>query len=441
MQAPSTPESLLILGASARAAAWSAQRAGYEPLAADMFGDRDLAVCRQTRLVRDYPRGLERAARSLPDAPWMYTGALENQPALVDRIAAYRTLYGNRGAVLRRVRDPFQVAAALQAAGLPVPEVARSVASCGSGTWLCKPFHSCGGDRITRFEVGPKVPQEVESEAHAEPRVARDSTSVSPSQLGVSADYTARGQVGPFVERNLFRFSLNGLKSVLRQSCPRAAYYQRFIAGAGACGAVFVAAGGRAVLLGTTHQWAGTHWAGAAGFRYSGSGGPQELDPSVETSLRLVGDCLASSFALTGLFGVDAIIADQTVWPVEVNPRYTASVEILERALGVQTIRLHVHACCWGELPATQPATPICHCGKQIIYARRDIRIPPEFIALADEANAGSVWPSLADIPAVGVRIARSQPVVTVLADGADLAVVVRQLRQRAKQVQELLRC
>ncbi|MCY2989769.1 MAG: ATP-grasp domain-containing protein [Planctomycetota bacterium] len=410
MQAPSTPvptsESLLILGASARAAAWSAQRAGYEPLAADMFGDRDLAVCRQTRLVRDYPCGLERAARSFPDAPWMYTGAIENQPALVDRIAAHRTLYGNRGAVLRRVRDPFQVEAALQAAGLPVPEVARSGATCGSGTWLCKPFHSCGGDRITRFEVGPKVPQEEASEARAEPRAAHDSTSVSPSQLGVSANY-----------------------------------YQRFIAGAGVCGAVFVAAAGRAVLLGTTHQWAGTHWAGAGGFRYSGSGGPQKLDPSIEASLRLVGDCLASSFALTGLFGVDAIIADQTVWPVEVNPRYTASVEILERALGVQAIRIHVHACCWGELPATQPATPICHCGKQIIYARRDIRIPPEFNVLADEANAGSVWPSVADIPAVGVQIARNQPVVTVLADGANLAVVVRQLRQRVKQVQELLRC
>jgi uncharacterized protein len=410
MQAPSvrvpTSEPLLILGASARAAAWSAQRAGYEPLAADMFGDRDLVVCRLSRLVRDYPRGLERAARSFPDAPWMYTGALENHPALVDRIAANRALYGNRGSVLRRVRDPFQVAAALQAAGLPVPEVARTAASCGSGTWLCKPFRSCGGDRITRFEVSQKMPTERESEARAEPQAARDSTGVSPSRLGVSAHY-----------------------------------YQRFIAGVGACGAVFVASGGRAVLLGTTHQGTGTHWAGAAGFRYSGSWGPQELDHSVEASLRLVGDCLASSFALTGLFGVDAIIADQTVWPVEVNPRYTASVEILERALGVQAIRLHVRACRWGELPATQPATPICHCGKQIIYARRDIGIPPEFGEFADEANAGSVWPSLADIPAVGVQIARSQPVVTVLAEGADLAVVERQLRRRVQQVQELLGC
>ena len=195
------------------------------------------------------------------------------------------------------------------------------------------------------------------------------------------------------------------------------------------------------MLLGATHQSAGSDWAGAAGFRYSGSWGPQELEPAVAVSLRRVGDCLASSFALTGLFGVDAIIADQTVWPVEVNPRYTASVEILERALGVQAVRLHVRACRWGELPAEPPATPICRCGKQVLYARRAICIPPELNSLVDHANTGSPWPSFADLPAVGAHIAGGQPVLTVLAEGTDLSVVQRQLRRRVAEVQELLGC
>ena len=36
----------------------------------------------------------------------MYTGGLENQPALIDQIAALRPLWGNAGAALHRVQAP-----------------------------------------------------------------------------------------------------------------------------------------------------------------------------------------------------------------------------------------------------------------------------------------------------------------------------------------------
>src|SRR5687767_11650245 len=97
-------EPLIILGASARAAAQSAARGGFAPYAADLFADEDLRACCPAVQVSDYPAGLEAAAREFPPGPWMYTGGLENHPALVDRIATQRPLWGNSGTVIRAVR-------------------------------------------------------------------------------------------------------------------------------------------------------------------------------------------------------------------------------------------------------------------------------------------------------------------------------------------------
>src|SRR5207253_1175133 len=139
---------LLILGVSARAAAWSALRAGLSPSAADLFADRDLAAVAPCVRVgpNSYPRGLLAAAEALPAGPWLYTGALENHPDLVDDLAGRRPLWGNSGPVLRAARDPLAVAAAVRAAGLPAPEVRLDPAGLTrDGSWLCKARASSGG--------------------------------------------------------------------------------------------------------------------------------------------------------------------------------------------------------------------------------------------------------------------------------------------------------
>ncbi|HKB02483.1 MAG TPA: hypothetical protein VKD90_09695, partial [Gemmataceae bacterium] len=86
---------LLIVGASARAAAASARRAGFDPWCADLFGDADLA-----RLAPDSvrcpadksPAGLIDTLRDAPPGPLIYTGGLENHPKLVRALAGLRTL-------------------------------------------------------------------------------------------------------------------------------------------------------------------------------------------------------------------------------------------------------------------------------------------------------------------------------------------------------------
>src|SRR3569623_1274642 len=96
-------------------------RAGYTPWCVDLFADADLtARCRASASDR-YPEGLFDLARGLPDAPWMYTGGLENYPDLIDDLGAERPLLGNDGDLLREVRNPFVMIESLRSAGVHVP--------------------------------------------------------------------------------------------------------------------------------------------------------------------------------------------------------------------------------------------------------------------------------------------------------------------------------
>src|SRR5206468_6904268 len=91
-----TTQNLLILGASTRAAAFSALRAGLAPRCADYFADRDLAATCPVERVdsEEGAEGLERAARQLPGNAWIFTGPLENHPDLVERLSQTIPLLG-----------------------------------------------------------------------------------------------------------------------------------------------------------------------------------------------------------------------------------------------------------------------------------------------------------------------------------------------------------
>src|SRR5439155_18688560 len=99
-----------VVGASARAAVHSLARAGLSAWAVDLFADRDLArvapcaVCPPDR----YPAALPELARQFPPGPALYTGGLENHPAVVGELAADRELWGNPPDRLERVREPFR---------------------------------------------------------------------------------------------------------------------------------------------------------------------------------------------------------------------------------------------------------------------------------------------------------------------------------------------
>ena len=132
-------------------------------------------------------------------------------------------------------------------------------------------------------------------------------------------------------------------------------------------------------------------------------------------------------------------MAGDVVWPVEVNPRYTASVEVFERAYGTTALTLHI-AACRGELPTSRaPNEAESTAGKAIVYATEHGRVPKAFGELVQQLDAGSQWPCLADIPDTGTRLQPGHPIATVLADGSSPTAVERRLRELASQVQRVV--
>jgi predicted ATP-grasp superfamily ATP-dependent carboligase len=366
---------LIVLGASVRALAASAIRAGYEPYAIDLFADRDLAaMCRAMR-IKHYPDDFLSAMVTAPQAPWIYTGGLENYPQLIERMAKVRPLLGNNGEVVRAARDVVRLGEVVEQARLKFPEIASHAEE---GKWLLKEQRSSGGLGV-RFATAKEMREPAEG-----------------------------------------------------------SYLQRYVEGE-AMSALFVGAGGEAALIGVTKQLMGRDFGLSKEFLYVGNIGPVMLGEAEMRQLHAVGGALADSFGLVGLFNVDLVRSAKKLWPVEINPRYSASVEVLERGLGVRAVEWHVAACEEGMLPVVVVRTARGVCGKAVVYAERDGYVPAALEEIARDWNGEGDWPGLADLPRTGEAFVAGQPVVTVLAEGETPGEVETKLRRRVEVVQTLL--
>jgi uncharacterized protein len=363
---------IIVLGASARAAAQSVIRAGMSAYAIDCFADQDLTALCPTVKIDRYPHGFTKALAAAPEGTWLYTGGLENYPRLVDRLAAIRPLAGNPGAILRRVRDQNQLALTTSAAGCSTPREAKSE------RWLVKPKHGSGGTEI-RFATGADL-----------------------------------------------------------ENPPRHSFLQPFIEGE-ARSAVYVAARGQATFLGVTRQLLGHDFQLTRPFLYVGSLGPVLPNLAELQSVSHLGNVLADQFSLTGLFNVDYVSAAGKIWPLEVNPRYSASIEVLERATGFTTIGPHLAACAGARLLKGPQLISKRFAGKAVVYAQRDGVIPNALGGLIADMNQPGEPPLVSDLPRLGEPVRKDQPVLTVFAEAASLAGAEARLRQRVDAVKEIL--
>jgi predicted ATP-grasp superfamily ATP-dependent carboligase len=161
--------------------------------------------------------------------------------------------------------------------------------------------------------------------------------------------------------------------------------------------------------------------------------------------LELMGRVLALEFALVGIFGVDYILSDDEPWPVEVNPRYTASVEVLELALRRSLLAEQLQTCnperfASNRSRATSAPPARCVVGKAIAYASRDLVAPDIPIDEAWRDDAFAI-PTVADIPWPETRIEAGQPVLTVFLSAPDLASCEAKLQRRIEAWQGRLEC
>jgi predicted ATP-grasp superfamily ATP-dependent carboligase len=191
-------------------------------------------------------------------------------------------------------------------------------------------------------------------------------------------------------------------------------YFQERVDGL-ALSAVFVAAGGEARLLGVTRQLLGIP---GEPFVYRGNLGPWPLPPRVRNRIAQLGAVISANLPVLGLFGVDFVLHGSEPWLVEINPRYTGAVEVLELACRRGLFGHHVNACC--NLAIFGPeALAGTHnvVGKAILYAAQDMVIG-ELLPLTTLPAADRFCvPELADIPDAGAEFRAGEPVVTVFSE------------------------
>ena len=267
------------------------------------------------------------------------------------RLALGRQLLGNSPASLVGARDPFAVADVVRRAGGRMPRTLppSEARSASPGTrWLRKPRRGGGGSGVREWTRG---------------------AALRPDEL--------------LQER---------VEGVLAS-------------------AAFAANGQRAVLLGISRGLSGDPAFGACGYRYCGSLYPFSADSHLLDRMSAIASALTGAFRLVGLNGVDFIIRDGEPYVLEINPRYSASMELIERSRRRSAFEVHL-AACDGALPAPDADPQSQVFGKAVCYARRDL--------VVGDSTRWVVRDDLRDVPFPGERIRAGRPVCTVFAQGED---------------------
>jgi hypothetical protein len=177
--------------------------------------------------------------------------------------------------------------------------------------------------------------------------------------------------------------------------------------------AAFVADGRQSVVLGWTEQLRGPR-----GFLYGGNILPLEGPPAAFDEVCAIARALTEEFGLCGLNGFDFILSGGTPVVVEVNPRFCASMELIDRATGLSAFALHL-AAFRGSLPTAVRGGDE-QWGKAVLYA-------PTRVILGDT----TAWMErgVRDVPHPGEVIQKGHPICTVLASGSPRAVCEARLR------------
>jgi predicted ATP-grasp superfamily ATP-dependent carboligase len=367
------------VAAIARPYVAAASAAGYHLLAADVFGDEDTRAASAALLVLPYRDGgfTEDAIRhilipalSLYQIPYLlYGSGFETNPSLLDLLSPHITILGNTSSTISRCKSPRDFYASCLALDIPVPDTRFALQSFIDeplDAWLCKRAGHAGGMHVTPVSGGMPEPE---------------------------ADV----------------------------------YFQRKIAGQ-PVSLLFLAHDDQAHIVGFQRQLVCPH--GNLPYRYAGLVGPLALAPGVQDALVQAASKLTSHYGLRGLNSLDAIMVEDAIFALEINPRLSASLALYEHQ--AQWLRAHVATCLVEpqvNIPAAAPSGVGQVRANLVCYSPIDVEVP-----------AGFAWPSwVVDRPPAGTRIQQHMPLCTIVATAGNDREAEHLARQRAQALNEAL--
>jgi len=163
-----------------------------------------------------------------------------------------------------------------------------------------------------------------------------------------------------------------------------------------------------------------------AGFGFCGSVTPC-WHPQV-TAMIDRAEQIAAASGCVGTIGIDFVIGDD-IYAIEINPRFQATVDTVEMAMGCNLFSLHTGAC-GGVLPESIPV-PIRYAARRILFADSDMTINKDLRHLL---------PKVADIPWPGTELEKDQAIVSVYGWGETRDDALFDLDKNITSVQQYLR-
>jgi uncharacterized protein len=393
------PPTMAVIGFSARAAAQSAKRQGFEVVAIDVCADRDLLEYCRAHYRLDDPSWPDTLNLDYPHASLLLTGGMEHRGSWVDRCHRHSERAGATGAQLRSMRtlanwDKWAVTSELGWPRTISHENFVSIAmdSMRRSSWLVKNLESGGGMSTTDFE-----------------------------------------------EQDL-RQNLDGI------------YFQERMPGE-TIGVTFLSSQVSSTFVGAMGTWPHKAHAANKPYVYRGSYGPIPLSRTNIDKLQRFATIAGRESGLLGLWQADFLLHEGELTLLEINPRWSASMDLLDNVLDMRLVEKH-DASVRGTISSIameKIASRACEealfstkhlLGKLIVYADHPCLVSSsqsEFwwskrwtMDMSHEFNCSR----FADIPTAGTRIPAGGPILTVVASGSEMESILIALESAEAGVQ-----
>ena len=396
-------QTLLLVGMDLPALAKSARNAGYRVFAADFFGDLDLI------------RACDRYEAVIKQRSGLICGRIEDNfnPEVFVKLVKKLLVEDSADGILLSsgLDDSFDV---LEELNSLVPIIGNSP------------------ETIRRVREKPRFFEELKRLGIAYPKSVVVEDLKEAERVAKDFDY-------PLVLKPLAGFAGVGIRKVESKYSLKRAFkivskhsekvlIQQFIEGVHAS-VSFVSSSGNVKVLTVNKQLLGMRELGQCEpFGFCGNIVPLNISKSLFRKCEEIAKKLALHFDLRGSNGIDLVITEWEVpYVIEVNPRFQATLECVEKVLGLNLTQLHIKACIDNSLPKL-PTKNLGYCTRLILYAHKRVKVPD--LTFFEEAR---------DIPLQGVIIEKGEPICSVFAQAKTFKASFKKAIKIAKLVYKSL--
>ena len=364
---PLTPKNcrLLVAGFATRHVAASACRAGYTVYAVDSFCDKDLyAYVKDARMFATCDELQDLIALSCRE--WDIDAILVTSGAETITVPDVLVI-GTSAKNASRFCDKRQMQQFFEKNGIPTPKEINpeNLDETSTGTWILKPCRGAGGWRNRRISSRQDIDNWTQE--FQEPCIVQEIvTGIPASVCCVTTGKKAQA------------LAVNG--QIMRDD---------------------------PVLE----------------FGFAGSYTPF-IHPCTEQMATLA-EKIALASGCIGVVGIDFIVGESQVWAIEINPRFQATLETVERATGLNLVQTHIDA--WSDIIPSARPTSHQVCIRKILFADRELTWP-EHAKTEKLRDPGEDLTRFSDIPHPGTVFEPGHAMISVYGLGADLKVAMSDL-------------